>query len=143
MTHSCVALGVSFGSCFFFFLMIRRPPRSTLFPYTTLFRSARGRVRGALGGRRGSPVLPGDGPAGRQWLVHRGDVGVLHGRLGADHGRPAPAGSRAAASVGGAHKGGEGAPGGISDGRGRPRPPPTSWAPAGRRRRRSLSSPRP
>src|SRR5215204_435424 len=29
--------------CFFFFLMIRRPPRSTLFPYTTLFRSARRR----------------------------------------------------------------------------------------------------
>src|SRR2546422_9644320 len=31
----------------FFFLMIRRPPRSTLFPYTTLFRSAdnRGRAR--------------------------------------------------------------------------------------------------
>src|SRR3989441_3287576 len=30
-------------SCFifFFFLMIRRPPRSTLFPYTTLFRSGR------------------------------------------------------------------------------------------------------
>src|SRR5690348_17921399 len=26
----------------FFFLMIRRPPRSTLFPYTTLFRSGRG-----------------------------------------------------------------------------------------------------
>src|SRR6266498_5231514 len=26
---------------FFFFLMIRRPPRSTLFPYTTLFRSPR------------------------------------------------------------------------------------------------------
>src|SRR5437899_7553988 len=32
-------------SFFFFFLMIRRPPRSTLFPYTTLFRS-RGRKRG-------------------------------------------------------------------------------------------------
>src|SRR2546422_3005878 len=32
---SCV-VHVSF---FFFFLMIRRPPRSTLFPYTTLFRS--------------------------------------------------------------------------------------------------------
>src|SRR2546422_7435379 len=31
---------------FFFFLMIRRPPRSTLFPYTTLFRSRR------LSGRR-------------------------------------------------------------------------------------------
>src|SRR5262249_62372580 len=27
---------------FFFFLMIRRPPRSTLFPYTTLFRSCAG-----------------------------------------------------------------------------------------------------
>src|SRR2546430_16758273 len=27
------------GLLFFFFLMIRRPPRSTLFPYTTLFRS--------------------------------------------------------------------------------------------------------
>src|SRR2546430_17189863 len=27
---------------FFFFLMIRRPPRSTLFPYTTLFRSVVG-----------------------------------------------------------------------------------------------------
>src|SRR3712207_9129379 len=30
----------------FFFLMIRRPPRSTLFPYTTLFRSGRGRLDG-------------------------------------------------------------------------------------------------
>src|SRR5438309_8490543 len=29
---------------FFFFLMIRRPPRSTLFPYTTLFRSFRKNV---------------------------------------------------------------------------------------------------
>src|SRR3712207_7947782 len=29
----------------FFFLMIRRPPRSTLFPYTTLFRSRDGRLR--------------------------------------------------------------------------------------------------
>src|SRR5687768_18236571 len=28
------------SSYFFFFLMIRRPPRSTLFPYTTLFRSS-------------------------------------------------------------------------------------------------------
>src|SRR5256885_10872401 len=40
---------------FFFFLMIRRPPRSTLFPYTTLFRSAPAR-----GGRRS-----GDRRAGR------------------------------------------------------------------------------
>src|SRR2546430_10080186 len=31
---------VDFGTICFFFLLIRRPPRSTLFPYTTLFRSA-------------------------------------------------------------------------------------------------------
>src|SRR5215471_20672882 len=30
---------IEFFICLFFFLMIRRPPRSTLFPYTTLFRS--------------------------------------------------------------------------------------------------------
>src|SRR3712207_4372736 len=30
---------MNFHSCYIFFLMIRRPPRSTLFPYTTLFRS--------------------------------------------------------------------------------------------------------
>src|SRR2546425_6549267 len=34
---------------FFFFLMIRRPPRSTLFPYTTLFRSHAAFVLGQLG----------------------------------------------------------------------------------------------
>src|SRR5437588_6617249 len=34
MISACLFLAV-----FFFFLMIRRPPRSTLFPYTTLFRS--------------------------------------------------------------------------------------------------------
>src|SRR3712207_8827874 len=33
---------------FFFFLMIRRPPRSTLFPYTTLFRSPPRRPRRPL-----------------------------------------------------------------------------------------------
>src|SRR3712207_8619608 len=33
-------------SCGFFFLMIRRPPRSTLFPYTTLFRSPRAQTVG-------------------------------------------------------------------------------------------------
>src|SRR3712207_7149773 len=39
--------------CFCFFLMIRRPPRSTLFPYTTLFRSRCGpRSRGATARRR-------------------------------------------------------------------------------------------
>src|SRR2546427_6788903 len=49
----------------FFFLMIRRPPRSTLFPYTTLFRSRDRlgvlpdpcpRSRGDFRGWNGSPV---------------------------------------------------------------------------------------
>src|SRR6202047_5470458 len=35
----------------FFFLMIRRPPRSTLFPYTTLFRSASFSFAARLGSR--------------------------------------------------------------------------------------------
>src|SRR5438874_5196660 len=35
-------MSVILGTCdIFFFLLIRRPPRSTLFPYTTLFRSRR------------------------------------------------------------------------------------------------------
>src|SRR6202161_4276189 len=41
---------------FFFFLMIRRPPRSTLFPYTTLFRSRLQLVRAAGPNRRASQV---------------------------------------------------------------------------------------
>src|SRR2546427_7933137 len=45
---------------FFFFLMIRRPPRSTLFPYTTLFRSHDPRGRG-----------PADGAADRRPLQRR------------------------------------------------------------------------
>src|SRR3712207_7083085 len=42
---------------FCFFLMIRRPPRSTLFPYTTLFRSRKGRGR-----------------MGRKWISRRGGI---------------------------------------------------------------------
>src|SRR5258706_13931447 len=37
--NSCLICISPLLSLFFFFLMIRRPPRSTLFPYTTLFRS--------------------------------------------------------------------------------------------------------
>src|SRR3712207_8304860 len=45
--------------------MIRRPPRSTLFPYTTLFRSALG-VRAGLLGEEAAPGVP--------WIVTTGDV---------------------------------------------------------------------
>src|SRR3712207_8558738 len=82
-----------------FFLMIRRPPRSTLFPYTTLFRSPQQRPDAGLLQRRGErddgvqagadpPVedvaggahlLPDVGPAGRGLGV--ADGAALH-RLG-------------------------------------------------------------
>src|SRR2546430_3940264 len=43
---------------FFFFLMIRRPPRSTLFPYTTLFRSTiTTRLRSSRGPSRWPPII--------------------------------------------------------------------------------------
>src|SRR2546429_1793911 len=45
--------------------MIRRPPRSTLFPYTTLFRSL--------------PALPADGPAAERARGRRAAVGVYVG----------------------------------------------------------------
>src|SRR5690348_18396231 len=46
----------------FFFLMIRRPPRSTLFPYTTLFRST---DRNTSGSRKSSITMCGNGSAFR------------------------------------------------------------------------------
>src|SRR2546425_11060385 len=56
-----------------FFLMIRRPPRSTLFPYTTLFRSQR------------AP----DPPAGRARSGARGPAGATHAHSrGAARGAP-------------------------------------------------------
>src|SRR5256885_10057060 len=42
----------------FFFLMIRRPPRSTLFPYTTLFRSPISRLSPAAPAAAASPPTP-------------------------------------------------------------------------------------
>src|SRR5690242_21240646 len=61
-------------SCFsFFFLMIRRPPRSTLFPYTTLFRSAD--ADGVGRGRR-------PGPAAAVRAARRRGAGVRGGRCG-------------------------------------------------------------
>src|SRR2546427_12003657 len=50
---------------FFFFLMIRRPPRSTLFPYTTLFRSV------LLGGSERAGRWP--GRAKRECGMHRSE----------------------------------------------------------------------
>src|SRR5439155_10881937 len=60
----------------FFFLMIRRPPRSTLFPYTTLFRSVRlsfSHEARPLRHRRHSAVDRRRGPAGDPSRLARGD----------------------------------------------------------------------
>src|SRR2546429_3722614 len=50
---------------FFFFLMIRRPPRSTLFPYTTLFRSLTRSAPPANGPSDGKPCRVGS--VARRW----------------------------------------------------------------------------
>src|SRR5688572_22608941 len=54
-----LSFSFSFFFFFFFFLMIRRPPGSTLFPYTTLFRSTPG-CRESGRSRRGGRLLPRD-----------------------------------------------------------------------------------
>src|SRR2546422_6952780 len=54
--------------------MIRRPPRSTLFPYTTLFRS---RLRGEGARDAGAPVVPGD----RVWTRSEEHTSELQSRL--------------------------------------------------------------
>src|SRR3712207_7294633 len=46
--------------------MIRRPPRSTLFPYTTLFRSATSLIARATAGSIGRPVTLAPPPRGRR-----------------------------------------------------------------------------
>src|SRR5438874_12188248 len=70
---------------FFFFLMIRRPPRSTLFPYTTLFRSFDGlaRQQGQVLARR--EVRPGVG-AEEVLVAHAGsDLDRKSTRLNSSH----------------------------------------------------------
>src|SRR3712207_7290053 len=67
--------------------MIRRPPRSTLFPYTTLFRSdgrtaRHGQARGLDLARRGGALAP---PAAREENRPHGHARPLR------HGRPRPA----------------------------------------------------
>src|SRR3712207_8132220 len=71
--------------------MIRRPPRSTLFPYTTLFRSVREAggvqehlldgddvlaVRPELGDHLGDLLAEGERPLGQELPDHRGDDGL-------------------------------------------------------------------
>src|SRR5690606_32681196 len=59
--HLHIPLTVLHSTCIvtslFFFLLIRRPPRSTLFPYTTLFRSTGAPPGPPLAGRKYPPFL--------------------------------------------------------------------------------------
>src|SRR6202795_5303940 len=48
---------ISIALALFFFLMIRRPPRSTLFPYTTLFRSSSAKPVAKITGSFGQRLL--------------------------------------------------------------------------------------
>src|SRR5256885_6749710 len=77
----------------FFFLMIRRPPRSTLFPYTTLFRSPHDRAARGLGSRELARFLAHHlGPYRPADLLHpegdlaEGDDVVFRGERFADAG---------------------------------------------------------
>src|SRR5438874_5448449 len=74
-------------SPFVFFFMLRRPPRSTLFPYTTLFRShpagdRHGPARDAAGGRAG---LRDDSAVSRQRAVHADHRDRKSTRLNSSH----------------------------------------------------------
>src|SRR2546422_10903266 len=70
---------------FFFFLMIRRPPRSTLFPYTTLFRSpvlqVQAEVPTALASQLRGQAAPIPGPVEGFALIDRKST-----RLNSSHG---------------------------------------------------------
>src|SRR2546422_3317487 len=75
--------------CLFFFLMIRRPPRSTLFPYTTLFRSYDGSVAAleqafAQFAGRARRVIAGGDDAGALRVVSAVRAPVWRVGLGAD-----------------------------------------------------------
>src|ERR1017187_3659317 len=71
--------------CRLFFLMIRRPPRSTLFPYTTLFRSMG--IRGPFGSH-----WPVEEATGRDVVIVAGGIDRKRTRLNSSHRRISYAG---------------------------------------------------
>src|SRR5205809_6146354 len=70
----------------FFFLMIRRPPRSTLFPYTTLFRSRVGDRHEPQPALRRSPRRSRPARRSRRARLHRRRLDRKSTRLNSSHG---------------------------------------------------------
>src|SRR3712207_9478944 len=66
--NSAILIAILFN----FFLMIRRPPRSTLFPYTTLFRSARPKARPRAAARSDEDERPSLQPLSHRPRTHSG-----------------------------------------------------------------------
>src|SRR5947208_12818039 len=66
----------------FFFLMSRRPPTATLFPYTTLFRSSNGSEQGTL---LAADIRPGPGSSGAAFLASVGTSDRKSTRLNSSH----------------------------------------------------------
>src|SRR5690348_18421376 len=69
----------------FFFLMLRRPPRSTLFPYTTLFRSPVDPVREALQGDRAVAQRAQEPLGHRHGVVRQVQLGQAEGLRSEEH----------------------------------------------------------
>src|SRR3712207_8433839 len=75
--HTLVVLSFcAYAGVVFFFLMIRRPPRSTLFPYTTLFRSVA--ATGRIAPRAAHPEV---GGLADDWIAVRREPGRVAGDL--------------------------------------------------------------
>src|SRR3989442_3236269 len=79
----------TYARFFFFFLMIRRPPRSTLFPYTTLFRSLVDGTAGLLTGDEATYTfhVGSSGPAKfvLTWSDYPGTIDRKSTRLNSSH----------------------------------------------------------
>src|SRR5438874_5867488 len=77
LRHTALGYLYFLTSFSFFFLMIRRPPRSTLFPYTTLFRSCVGKTQGAPAAGwvtgEGRSLLGGGDPGRARQRLHDGE----------------------------------------------------------------------
>src|SRR3712207_8251489 len=91
---------------FFFFLMIRRPPRSTLFPYTTLFRSFCVRVAVGKYFQHHGPLIPRAHERRHGFLKLPGVMGgeIIHPTLGTDTLRRKPMTGRHVSLIGTARR---------------------------------------